>query len=366
MLASFLPWMSAMRELRCLALTCAWLAFALPAFAGTPRGGKTPAAPPGTTPARTLPAKVAPSKEAKSRDKAQLAFQRDLVSVLALRADAMPLLGAALLARPLFNQPPGTSFHTLIERAAEAAGSGPAVSWVRLADCDAKAGTCPNADALNALLTQAPDNAAVWLIKLGVDARDQNQDAAREDLHKAASAKLYDDYAGSSLKALADSVGVLPPPAGTLDPAHAAGAVGMQTVLIFGLASTQPQPGLQLVAKLCENSGEDDAIKADCLSLAKLLEWGSSPLARSLGLHLREVLAGDPGQQEQAKDSRRNLIWQVQSFNELLARAQDDAALAHRLLSLARTGGTEMSLQLAALRDAQVPVDPPADWEPGQ
>jgi hypothetical protein len=366
MLASFLPWMSAMRELRCLALTCAWLAFALPAFAGTPRGGKTPAAPPGTTPARTLPAKVAPSKEAKSRDKAQLAFQRDLVSVLALRADAMPLLGAALLARPLFNQPPGTSFHTLIERAAEAAGSGPAVSWVRLADCDAKAGTCPNADALNVLLTQAPDNAAVWLIKLGVDARDQNQDAAREDLHKAASAKLYDDYAGSSLKALADSVGVLPPPAGTLDPAHAAGAVGMQTVLIFGLASTQPQPGLQLVAKLCENSGEDDAIKADCLSLAKLLEWGSSPLARSLGLHLREVLAGDPGQQEQAKNTRRTLVWQVQSFNELLARAQDDATLARHLLSLARNGGTEMSLQLAALRDAQVPVDPPADWEPGQ
>ncbi|MEO8779982.1 MAG: hypothetical protein ABI389_15100, partial [Rhodanobacter sp.] len=195
------------------------------------------------------------------------------------------------------------------------------------------------------------------------DARDHHQDAAREDLHKAASAKAYDDYAGTSLKALADAVGALPPPADTIDPAHAGGAVGMQTVLIFGIASMQPRPGLQLVAKLCENASEDHSIKADCLSLAKRLEWGSSPLARSLGLHLREVLGSDPDQQ-QAKDARRTLIWQVQSFNQLLARARDDAALAQQLLSLARNGGTEMSLQLAALRDAKIATDPPADWQP--
>ena len=348
-----------MREVRCLALTCAWLAFAMPALAAASPGAKTPAAPP----AKSSPAKPAPSKAVQARDKAQLGFQRDLVSVLALRADAMPLLGAALLARPLFNQPPGTSFHALIERAAEAQGSGPAVNWVRLADCDAKAGACPNAAALDVLLKQAPDNAAVWLIKLGMDARDHNQDAAREDLRKAASAKLYDDYAGTSLKALADSVGVLPPPADTLDPTHSAGAVGMQTVLIFGLAGAQPQPGMQLVAKLCENAGEDASIKADCLSLGKLLEWGSSPLGRSLGLHVRQVLAGDADQQ-QAEDSRRTLIWQVQSFNQLLVRAPDELALAQHLLALARNGGTQMSLQLAALRDAKVPADPPADWQP--
>ena len=352
-----------MRGMHGLALTCAWLAFAVPAWAGAPLAEETPAAPRSTVPAKSAPAKSSPSKAAKARDKAQLAFQRDLVSVLALRAEPMPLLGAALLARPLFNQPPGTSFHALIKRAAEAEGSGPAVSWVRLADCDAKADACPNAAALDALQKQAPDNAAVWMIKLGVDARDHHQKAAREDLHDAASAKLYDDYAGTSLKALADSVGVLPPPAATLDPTHAGGAVGMQTVLIFGLASAQPQPGLQLVAKLCENAGEDDSIKADCLSLAKLLEWGSSPLARSLGLHLREVLASGTDQQ-QAKDARRTLIWQVQSFNQLLARAQDDPALAQHLLSLARNGGTMTSLQLAALRDAHIAVDPPADWQP--
>jgi len=341
-----------MPGMRCVAVSCVWLLFAAPVLAAK--------APPAAKPAATT------SRAAQARDQAQLAFQRDLVSVLAPRADAMPLLGAALLARPLFNQPPGNSFHALIERAAAADGAGPAVNWARLADCEAKAGNCPNAAALDALLTQAPDNAAVWLVKLGADARDHKQDDAREDLRRAAAAKLYDDYAGISLQALADSVGVLPPPAASLDPNHAAGAVGMQTVLIFGLASAQPQPSLQLVAKLCENAGEDASIKADCLNLAKLLQWGSSPLARSLGLHLAEVLADDPAAAQAAKDARRRLVWQVRSFNQLLAKVQDDTPLARHLLSLARNGGTEMSLQAAALRDAGIALDPPAaDREPG-
>jgi hypothetical protein len=336
-----------MRGLRCFALTCALSLLAAPAFAI-----KVPDKNP------------EPSKQARARDKAQLAFQRDLVSVLAPRADALPLLGAALLARPLFNQPPSNSFHALIGRAAQADGDDAAISWVRLADCDAQADACPNASALEKLLAQAPDNAAVWLLKLGADARDMKQDAARDDLRKAAAAKLYDDYTGTSLKALASSIGVLPPPADTFDPAAKAGAVGMQTMLVYGIASTQPQPTLQLLAKLCENAAEDASIKADCVKLGKTLEWGSSPLARSLGLHLREVLAEDPAQQEEAKAARRNLIWQVQSFAQLLARAQEEPALAQHLLALARNGGTEMSLLLAALRDGNIPVDAPAGWEP--
>ena len=338
-----------MRGLRCLVLTCTLSLAVAPAFASKTAAGKNQ----GT-----------PDKAAQARDKAQLAFQRDLVSVLAPGGDPLRLLGAALLARPLFNQTPSNSFHRLIERATQAEGAGAAVYWVQLADCDSNADACPNAVALEHLLGQAPDNAAVWLLKLGADARGMKQDAARDDLAKAAAAKLYDDYAGTSLQALANAVGVLPPPPGTLDPAHPGGAVGMQTMLVFGLATTQPQPSLQLVAKLCENAGGDASIKADCLALGKTLEWGSSPLARSLGLHLREVLADDPAQQQEAKDARRNLVWQVQSFAQLLARAQDDAALAQRLLALARNGGTEMSLQLAALRDNSIPAEAPADWQP--
>ncbi|MEO8997605.1 MAG: hypothetical protein ABI227_06015 [Rhodanobacter sp.] len=340
-----------MRGLRYLALTCTLSLVLTPALAGK---------------AVTNKPHNEPSKAAKVRDKAQLAFQRDLVSVLAPAADALPLLAAALLARPLFNQPPSNSFHALIGRATQAEDADAAVSWARLADCDAKADACPNTAALDQLLIQAPDNSAVWLLKLGADAHDMKHDAAREDLAKAADSKLYDDYTGASLKALASSIGVLPPPVDTFDPASKAGAVGMQTMLVYGLAGTQPQPSLQMIAKLCENDSGDASTKADCLKLGKLLEWGSSPLSRSLGLHLREVLADDPTQQQEAKDARRTLIWQVQSFGLLLARAQDEPVLAQHLLALARHGGTEMSLVLAALRDNSIPLDAPADWQPHQ
>jgi hypothetical protein len=343
-----------MRRLRYLTLlTCALSLVAAPVLAGHPAG----------QPGAANKA-ASPDGTAATREKALLGLQRDLVSVLALRVDALPLLAAALYARPLLNQPKFASFHALIERAAHADDAGAAVSWVRLADCDAKADACPNTDALDLLVTQAPDNAAVWLLKLGNDTRNMKPDAARADLAKAAAAKLYDDYTGISLKALADSVSMLPPPADTIDPAHAAGAMGVKQVLVFGLASTQPQPGLQVTAKLCENAGDDASIKTDCLNLGKILEWGSSPLGRSLGLHLREVLADDPAQQQDAKHARLNLIWQVQSFAQLSARAQGDATLSQHLLLLATSGGTEMSLLLAALRDSNIPTDAPADWKP--
>lgn len=336
-----------------LVMTCALAWLALPTFAAS-----------NPTKPATSKATSQPRDTEHAHTKALLALQKDLVSVLAPRADALPLLAAALLARPLPNQSKYGSFTSLIERAAEADDAGPAVSWIRLADCDAKADSCPNASALAKLQTQAADNAAVWLLKLGEDTRNAKPDAAREDLAKAATSSVYDDYTGISLKALASSIGVLPPATTTWDPANSAGAAGVQAVLVYGLANAQPQPGLAITAQLCEKSSDDASIKADCLKLSKTLEWGSSPLARSLGLHLREVLADDPTQQEEAKHARRNLIWQVQSFAQLSSRVPNDKALAQHMLALARNGGTEMSLVLTALRDAQIPTEAPADWQP--
>jgi hypothetical protein len=307
----------------------------------------------------------ADTKAAAARNKALLAFQGDLVSVLAPSADAERLLAAALLARPLPTQPKTSTFHALIERAAHADDVGPAENWARLADCDAKAQACPNTDALAQLVQQAPDNAAVWLVKLSQDVNTMKKQDARQDLANAANAKLYDDYGGIGLKALAGTVSTLPPPNATVDPNSAAGASGVQAFIVFGAAAGMPQPALRDTATFCEKQASDDAsIKDDCLKLAKLLEWGSSPLARSLGLHLREVLSPDPAQQQDAQAARRSLIWQVQNFAELSLRAQNDRAKSQHLLALARTGGTQMSLVLAALRDDGIPTEAPADWQP--
>jgi hypothetical protein len=344
-----------MRGRRVLTLALAGL-LSLPALAATPWAGAPQAS---NGPAR------GPVVQ-KDQTKALLQFQQDLASVLALRTEAEPLLGAALLARPLANPPDVLSYHALLERASRNADAGPAVTWASLADCDAKAGNCPNADALAALQKQAPDNAAVWLLKLGVDDHNGASKDMRADLTRAANAKLYDDYLGSSLKALARSVSQLPPPADTFNPLQGAGAAGVQMVIVFGLASAQPMPGFQVTAKYCEDNKADAAVVGDCLKLAKVLEWGSSPLGRSLGLHLRETLSTDSSDQQAAKTARMNLVWQMQRFAQLNVQAQGDKVTAQKLLSLARSGGTEMSVVLAALRAYGMPAEAPAGWEPAR
>lgn len=319
------------------------------------------------TPAMAAPARAAPTKPGKAdaaRSKALLSFQHDLVSLLALRAEPMPLMAAALLARPLHGAQNTESFHNLIDRAARAPGAGPAATWLELADCNAQSGSCPNDKALQQLTTQASDNDAVWLLKLGQDVHRGDQDAARADLARAASAKLYDDYTGTSLKALAESVGMLPPPKAVLKANHGSGPYGVQFILVFGLGEGQPQPLLPATARFCANG--DDAVKADCRKLAGVLEWGSSPLARSLGLHLRETLGTDAGDRAAARAARLNLIWQVQNFGQLSARALQDRAVAQPLLALAGKGGTQMSLILAALREQGISADAPVGWTPPQ
>lgn len=303
---------------------------------------------------------------AQARQKALIAFQNDLIHVLAPSGDADRLLAAALLARPLPNPSKLNSFHAMIERASRVDNAGPAITWARLADCSPDTQSCPNGDAVSQLVQQAPDNAAVWLVKLSQDVSNLKKDDVRQDLAKAASAKLYDDYSGVALKDLANAVTMLPPPTATLDPNSDAGANGVQMLIAFGSAAGMPQPALRDTATYCEEQApKDSSIKSDCLKLGQLLEWGSSPLARSLGLHLREVLNSDASQQQDARNARRNLVWQVRNFAELSLRAQTDKAQAQHLLALARNGGTQMSLVLAALHDAGLATDAPADWQPG-
>lgn len=304
---------------------------------------------------------------AQSRQSALIAFQNDLIHVLVPSGDPDRLLAASLLARPLPNPSKLNSFHALIERAAQTDGAGPATTWARLADCSADTQSCPNSDAVTQLAQQAPDNAAVWLVKLSQDVGTLKKEDARQDLAKAAAAKLYDDYSGVALKALANAATMLPPPTATLDPNSDAGANGVQVLIAFGSAAGMPQPALRDTASYCETQApKDSTVKDDCLKLGQLLEWGSSPLARSLGLHLREVLNADPSQQQDAQNSRRNLVWQVQNFAQLSLRAQSDKAQAQHLLALARSGGTQMSLVLAALHDAGIATDAPADWQPSK
>jgi hypothetical protein len=292
-------------------------------------------------------------------------YQRDLVSVLALRGDAGHLLGAALLARPLKDQRTGLDAAHLLARAASAGDSGPVVSWMRLTDCDADKGACPNADAVRALHEQAPGNAAVWLLDLDSAARAGDAAAERAALDKAASAGSYDDYAGAALKSLVAAATALPVPAEALT-AYAGGAnagpASAQAFLAFGVAAMHPRPGLLPLIQLCDpehNPDDATALRANCLKLAHILQWGGSPQARAAGLHLTELLADDDAARQSARNDERDLAWQVRNYSQLVLRGLTDQTLAVQMLRLAQNGGSEISLMGALLHKNDIPLQAP-------
>jgi len=350
-----------------IALAAALLAFGAQAATKHTHKSRSAAKPAPAQTSAPASASSALSPVAQARIKALMQYQKDLVSVLALRGDAEHLLGAALLARPLPDQSQGLTYHDLITRAAKAPHAGPGVTWAQLADCDAQADACPNADVFAQLQKQAPGNAAVWMLAMDVAAIKKDDAGVRAALAKAAAAKSYDDYFGIELQGLAMSVGTLPPLPDTTagaqqgDPST---ALGVELLIAFGIANQQPRPSLEPVLQLCsaESAAKDDALKGDCLKAAHLLQWGSSPMGRAVGLHIQGEL--DPDAKAATDKQARDLAWQMQSYGVLGIKAMNDDKIAQPLLDAARSGGTELSLVLSTLRSNGVATEAPADWQP--
>lgn len=291
-------------------------------------------------------------------------YQHDLINVVALRADPAYLLGAAILARPFAGQTPGLDFDTLSQRAAAAPGAGPAAEWARLGACKDKS-DCPNAGAFAYLKQHAAANAAVWLVELDLAAAKKDAKAEHAALLKAAAAQTYDDYFGKALAGVGAAVTGLPPLADTTQGAHDGqpdNADGVRLFVAVNATQSHPRPDLGPVVELCDKDAVDKHkdIRATCLKLAHVLLWGSSPIARAVGLHVQGEL--DPAARANDEQASRNLAWQVKQYSLLLQRGLTDRVLASQWLATARNGGTELSLMLATLRANHVALDAPADF----
>ncbi len=318
--------------------------------------------------AQAAPPAAPPSAaSAPSAPSALLQFQHDLVSILALRDDATHLTAAAILARSTPNLPPVLSFGSLLARAEAATGAGAAVSWVALADCDhATAAACPAPAALRRLQTQAPQNAAVWMLALDVAARANDPAAERAALAHAAAATEYSTYYGQLLRTTLIGASALPMPvavvhalAGTDGNANAAGfAIAAGNVMFL------PSPSLAPAFALCRKADRDAALRADCLKLAHLLAWGDTVIARNAGLALHERLAATATDKAHYANQRRNVAWQTQQYAQLMLRARNTPAIAAKAVTLGADGGTENSIMLGLLRAFAIPLQPPLDWTP--
>lgn len=327
--------------------------------AGAAFAAKPPAHAAQAAPAASAAAKLSPADQ--KRMAAIEQYQHDLVNVVALRDDPSYLLGAAILATPFKHQTPGLDFDALSARAAAAPAASPATEWARLGVCKTEK-DCPNAKAFAYLKQHAADNAAVWMVALDVAARDKDVAAEHAALAKAAAAQTYDDYYGKALAGVTRATSVLPPLPDTITGAHDGqpdNQDGVRTLVAVNAMNAVPRPSLQPAVELCAKDAvaKDKATAATCRKLAHTLQWGSSPVARAVGLHIADEL--DPGDAAQDTQASRDLAWQVQQYSGVLQHALTDSATASQWLAAARNGGTELSLILATLRAQNIPTTAP-------
>ncbi len=320
----------------------------------------------GAAPAPATAASSAPRARASLRQ-----FERDVLSIVALRGEADRLAGAAVLARAVPDLPAVLTYQTFLARAEAAPGAGAAVQWVALGNCG-KVGPqpedCIDPKALARLEKLAPDNAAVWLLAFD-HARQRGDDkAARAALARAAAATEFSTYYGVLLHAVLETTRALPMSAPLVH--ELTGADGNAYAATYMIAAGNvmylPTPSLAPVFEACKAPGKNAMLRAQCARIAHLLAWSDTVIARAAGLALQERLADSADARARIVTERRTLAWQTQQFAMQVLKARNDRALAARLVQLVLEGGTENSIQLALLRSLGIDTTPPLDWQSGR
>lgn len=290
-------------------------------------------------------------------------FRRDLVNLLALRAEADLLTAAAELAYPDGDdkaRAASLKSPALIKRAQKYGPDDALVWWISTFLCSATPGPC-QAEAATRLQQAAADNAAAWLPALHT-AKDPGQ--ARALLASMAQAKRCDDFWAAGVLAVYRAVQTLPVPAEVL--AHGLNTTAARVNLATGVGGGF-LPNYARLGEMCRNnSGGDETLTADCLAVARLLESGGSFRTQTIGFGIEDSLLPAGTARDVLRARQRSSLWQRQQFLELSARFPREEALAQSYIDLLREHGNEMTTVTAFLRAQHVPTDPPAGWQPPQ
>ncbi|HEX6834519.1 MAG TPA: hypothetical protein VF132_13360 [Rudaea sp.] len=318
----------------------------------------TPDAPATPTPALPTPSAPVVHSDAGSNQAAFNQYRRDLINLLALRADPEPLVAAAQLAYYDKDDPKRTAklkSPSLLERAQKTGADTPLVWWVSaLLDCGT---TCPRKDDVQKLQALAPDNAVVWFLALGGE---KDPAKARPLLASMAQSKRFDDYWSANVLVLYHALETLPVPPDVIAHGVSSSAARLNFATSVASAILPPYPAL---IRACNVKGDNDLV-ADCLSIARLLESGGSFGTQAVGFDIEEALL-DPGVQRDVMHARRRAIaWQVERFNETSVRFAREPELVKTYLGFLKTESGPSAAAQALLRSQNVPSDPPQDWKP--
>jgi len=332
----------------------------------------TETAPPTTEPGAAAAATAAPlepqgqaagtSAPAAAEQQRFEQFRRDLVSLLALRADPDLLVAAAELAYPDSQDKSRTvalKSPSLIKRAQRFGPDTALVWWVStFLECGTKAPPCLG-EAADRLQQVAGDNAASWLPTLHAT-KDPGQQ--RVLLANMAQAKRFDDFWTAGVLAVYRALQTLPVPAEVLGHGLNPTAARVNLATSVGGAFL---PNYARLGELCRPQGSpDEALVGDCLAVAHLLENGGSFRSQSIGFGIEDSLLPAGTARDVLRARQRASLWQRQQFLELSARFPRDEALAQAYVDLLQQNGDELTTVTALLRSRQIATDAPADWQP--
>jgi len=336
-----------------------------PTSPAEPAPAEAPMAPEPAAPAATpVNPQATAASSAQAEQKRFEQFRRDLVSLLALRADADLLVAAAELAyadsedksRSVALKSP-----SLIKRAQKFGPDIPFVWWAStFLECGTKGTSC-HGEAATRLEQLDGNNAAAWLPALyAANAPGQ----ARAVLTSMAQATRFDDFSAAGVLAVYRALQTLPVPDEVLS--HGLNATAARVNLATTIGGGF-MPNFARLGEMCrKQDSTDETILADCLAVAHLFESGGTYRSQSVGFGIEDSLLPAGTARDVLRARMRASAWQRQQFLEVSGRFARDEALAQVYVDLLHENGNELATVTALLRDQHLSTEPPAGWQPQQ
>jgi hypothetical protein len=325
-------------------------------------GAAVPPAESAPTPPEAPAAPAPPAVPAQTEQQQFDQFRRDLVNLLALRGEPEMLVAAAELAYPDTAdkaRPSALKSPALLKRAQKRGPDDALVWWITtFIGCGNDTSACP-AEATATLQQVAADNAAAWLPSLHAT-KDAAQ--ARAMLASMAQAKRFDDYWNAGVLAVYRGLQILPVPAEVLG--HGLNATAARINLATSVGGGF-LPNYARLGEMCAPADPpDEALVADCLAVARLLEAGGTFRSQSVGFALEDRLLPAGTARDVLRARQRASQWQKKQFLELSARFGRDEALAESYVELLGQQPSELTTVTALLRNQRIATDPPPGWQP--
>ena len=317
------------------------------------------------------PPETAPSPQLTS-EQLLAQFHHDEINMLALRADAAPLLAAALMATPDADdksRPAALKTPALLARAQKFGADDPLLWWATAGvQCHAAKKACPDTETLQQLEKTDAQNAAVWAVALAHAQQAQDDAVARAALTSAAQAAQYDDHFGALIAMIDTAAGVLPVGEEILRASGQGGVSpeGYKLTYAAGVAASLPQPGLRAIVETCKGAANDAALAADCVAVAQKIADCGSLITRGQGIALLAELSPSGAQRDGAVARARTQAWLTQRIGELGERLAVDARLTRIYRDALARRGQEIDAVQAVLSNQGVALEPPADWKAPQ